>query len=178
MLYETKVQLTGIKPPIWRILRVRPQTRLARFHRILQIAMGWTNSHLHLFQIDGRSWGEYDPEWDPEVFDYRHVKLKDVFGSGVKSFWYDYDMGDNWRHKITLLGTVENTPGENIACIGGKRACPPEDCGGVYGYQDLLEALADPDHEEHEFLLEWVGGGFDPEAFDLEAVNRALKQLC
>ena len=123
------------------------------------------------------SGGEYDPEWDIEVFDYKDVKLKDVFSQGIKSFLYDYDMGDNWRHEITLLGTVENAPGENIACVGGKRACPPEDCGGVYGYYDLLEALADPGHEEHESLLEWVGGGFDPEAFDPEAVDRALKRL-
>jgi hypothetical protein len=177
MLYEVKVQLKEIKPPIWRIIRLRPQTRLARFHRILQTAMGWTNSHLHLFEIDGKLWGGYDPEWDIEVFDYQDVKLKDIFNQGIKSFWYDYDMGDNWRHEITLLGTVENAPGENIACVAGKRACPPEDCGGTYGYYDLLEALADPGHEEHESLLEWVGGEFNPKAFDLEAVDRALKRL-
>ena len=176
LLYEIRVQLRDIEPPIWRILRVRPQTRLARFHKILQTAMGWTNSHLHLFEVDGQPYGEGDFEWDFDVRDYTGVKLEDIF-TGRKSFLYEYDMGDSWRHDITLLGKVEGAPGEKIACIAGARACPPEDCGGVSGYYHLLGALADPDNEDHDMLLEWVGGRYEPKAFDLERVNWALKRL-
>ena len=144
LLYEIKVQLRDIEPPIWRILWVRPQTRLARLHKILQKAMGWTNSHLHLFEIDGKPYGEGDFDWDFDVQDCTMVKLEDVFTGGRTSFLYEYDMGDSWRHDITLLGTVEGAPGEKIACVAGARACPPEDCGGVGGYYHLLEALTEP----------------------------------
>jgi hypothetical protein len=177
LLYEVRVQLRDIKPPVWRLLRVRPQTRLPRFHKILQTAMGWTNSHLHLFEIDGKPYGEGDFEWDFDVRDYTGVKLEDVFTGGRKAFLYEYDMGDSWRHDITLLGTVAGEQGEKIACTGGARACPPEDCGGVGGYYHLLEALTDPEHEDHDMLLEWVGGRYDPEAFDVKAFDRTLKRL-
>jgi hypothetical protein len=177
LLYEIRVQLRDIEPLIWRILRVRPQTRLARLHKILQKAMGWTNSHLHLFEIDGKPYGEGDFEWDFDVQDYRGMRLEKIFVEGRTSILYEYDLGDDWRHDVTLLGTVEGEPGEKIACVAGARACPPEDCGGVTGYYHLLEALADPEHEDHDMLLEWVGGRFDPEAFDQERVDRALKRL-
>jgi hypothetical protein len=177
LLYEIRVQLRDIKPPIWRVLHVRPQTRLARLHKILQKAMGWTNSHLHLFEIDGEPYGEGDFDWDFDVRDYTGMKLEEIFREGRTSFLYEYDLGDSWRHDITLLGTVEGAPGEKIACIAGGRACPPEDCGGVGGYYHLLEALADPRDEDHDMLLEWVGSKYDPEAFDQERVDRALKRL-
>ena len=177
MLYEIRVQMRDIEPPVWRILRVRPQTSLSRLHKILQRVMGWTNSHLHLFEIDGKPYGEGDFEWDFDVQDYRGMRLDKIFTEGRTSFLYEYDLGDSWRHDITLLGMVEGDPGENIACIAGARACPPEDCGGVSGYYHLLEARADPGHEDHDMLMEWVGGKFDPEAFDVEAVDRALKRL-
>src|SRR3989304_5644609 len=154
LLYEIRVQLRDIEPPIWRMLQVRPQTRLGRLHKIIQRAMGWTNSHLHLFEIDGKPYGEGDFDWDFDVRDYTEVKLEDVFTEGRKSFLYEYDMGDSWRHDITLLGIVEGAPGEKIACVTGARACPPEDCGGVGGYYHLLEALADPKDEGHDMLRE------------------------
>jgi Plasmid pRiA4b ORF-3-like protein len=177
LLYEIRVQLQEIEPPIWRQLRVRPQTSMARLHKILQKAMGWTNSHLHVFKIGDKEYGEGDYNWDFEVHDYSGVKLQDVFTKGRKSFSYEYDLGDSWRHDITLLGTVEGAEGERIACVAGARACPPEDCGGVTGYYNLLEALADPEHEDHEMLLEWVGGKYDLDAFDLARVDRRLKRL-
>jgi len=177
LLYEIRVQMRDIEPPVWRILRVRPQTSLSRLHKILQRVMGWTNSHLHLFEIDGKPYGEGDFEWDFDVQDYRGMRLDKIFTEGRTSFLYEYDLGDSWRHDITLLGMVEGDPGEKIACIAGARACPPEDCGGVSGYYHLLEARAAPGHEDHDMLMEWVGGKFDPEAFDVEAVDRALKRL-
>ena len=177
MLYEIKVELKEIEPAIWRILRVRPQTSLSRLHKVLQKAMGWTNSHLHLFEIDGHLYGEGEIEWDIDVQDYHGMRLEKIFKEGRMSFLYEYDPGDSWRHDITLLGTVAGEPGEKIACVGGARACPPEDCGGTPGYYDLLVALSDPDHEEHDAMLEWVGGKYDPNAFDVAAVDRALKRL-
>lgn len=177
LLYEIRVQLQEIEPPIWRILWVRPQTRLARLHKIIQTSMGWTNSHLHLFEIGDELYGEGDFDWEIDVQDYYAVKLEDVFRKGRTSFVYEYDMGDSWRHDITLLGNVEAEPGVKITCIGGARACPHEDCGGDSGYYQVLEALADPDHEDHEMMREWAGKRYDPEVFDLEKVNRALKRL-
>ena len=177
MLYEIRVQLRDIEPPIWRILRVPSRTSLLKLHKILQRAMGWTNSHLHLFEIDGKPYGEGDFEWDFDVQDYRGMRLDKIFTEGRTSFLYEYDLGDSWRHDITLLGTVGGEAEEKPACISGARVCPPEDCGGVTGYYHLLEALADPGHEDHDMLMEWVGGKFDPEAFDVEALDQALKRL-
>jgi len=177
MLYEIKVELKEIEPAIWRVLRVRPQTSLSRLHKVLQKAMGWTNSHLHLFEIDGQVYSEGDIEWESDIQDYHGMRLDKIFTEGRTSFLYEYDPGDSWRHDITLLGTVVGEPGEKIACIGGARACPPEDCGGTPGYYDLLAALSDPGHEEHDAMLEWVGGKYDPNAFDVATVDRALKRL-
>ena len=177
MLYEIRVQLRDIEPPIWRTLRVRPQTSLSRLHKVLQKAMGWTNSHLHLFEVNGKLYGEPSTDWDIEVLDSRKMTMEKIFSRGIKSFVYEYDLGDSWRHDITLLGTVEGEAGEKIACIAGARSCPPEDCGSIPGYYELLVALFDPHHEEHDAMLEWVGGKYDPNAFDLAATDRALKRL-
>ncbi len=169
MLYEIKVELKKIDPPIWRIIQVPSCTSLLRLHRVLQLAMGWTNSHLHLFEVDGKLYGEPGTEWDIEVLDSRKMTLEDIFSKGMTSFLYEYDLGDSWQHEITLLGTVE---GEGkLACTAGARACPPEDCGGTMGYYELLVALSDPDHEEHAAMLEWVGGEFDPNAFDAATIH-------
>jgi len=177
LLYEIKVELKEIEPPIWRIIQVPSRTSLLRLHRVLQRAMGWTNSHLHLFEIDGKLYGEPDTEWDFEVLDSRKMILENIFSKGMTSFLYEYDLGDSWRHEITLLGTVEREAEEKLACTAGARACPPEDCGGTMGYYELLVALSDPDHEEHDAMLEWVGGEFDPNAFDTATIDRELKRL-
>lgn len=177
LLYEIKVQLQDIEPPIWRLLRVRPQTSLSRLHKIVQKAMGWSNSHLHLFEIDGKPYGDGNSEWDFNIKDYNDMRLDEIFTEGRTSFVYEYDLGDGWRHTITLIDTVEGDEGEKIACIAGAWACPPEDCGGVPGYYHLLEALADPKHEDHKMMLDWIGNKYNPEAFDIEKVDRALKRL-
>ena len=177
MLYEIKVELQKIEPSIWRVLRVPSRTSLLRLHQILQRAMGWTNSHLHLFEIGGELYGEASTEWDIEVLDSRKMTLEKIFSGGRASFMYEYDLGDSWRHEITLLGTVEVEGDEKLACMAGARACPPEDCGGTMGYRNLLVALSDPDHEEHDIMLEWVGDKFDPNVFDVASVDLALKRL-
>jgi len=139
--------------------------------------MGWKNYHLHLFEVEWKRYGENPERWDSEVNDSRKMTLDKIFSSGTEFFIYDYDMGDGWRHDIELLGIIEAERNEEPACIGGARACPPEDCGGPPGYEHLLEALADPNHEDHNELLEWVGRRYDPEKFDLAAVDRALKRV-
>ena len=131
MLYKIKVELMNVEPPIWRELQVPSRTSLLRFHKILQRAMGWTNSHLHLFDVGGKRYGEPSEDWDLEVIDSRKMTLEKIFSEGIKSFVYEYDLGDSWRHKIKLLGTVQEEGEEKSACLAGARACPPEDCGGT-----------------------------------------------
>ena len=124
MLYEIRVQLQEIEPPIWRVLRVGPQTNLIELHKILQTAMGWSNCHLHLFEIDGIMYGDGDFDWDFDVEDYRGMKLDTIFRNARKSLVYVYDLGDDWQHDISLLTSVEGSPGESVSCIAGGRACP------------------------------------------------------
>jgi hypothetical protein len=172
-VFRLKVVLRGVKPRIWRRLELR-DCNLAHLHHILQAAMGWTNSHLHTFDVAGEQYGERHPEW--EVADERRVKLSTIAGLGLKKFLYTYDMGDNWEHEITFQKSVAAEPGARYPrCIGGERACPPEDCGGIWGYEDLLAILRDPEHEEYEERLEWLGGEFDAEAFDVAEVNAMLR---
>jgi Plasmid pRiA4b ORF-3-like protein len=115
----------------------------------------------------------------PDIMAYRREfleRLSRVVASGIKKFTYTYDFGDNWDHAILVEKTLEAEPGVRYPrCVGGKRACPPEDCGGPWGYGDFLEAVGDPRHPEHEEMLEWAGGEFDPEAFDIETVNEELR---
>jgi hypothetical protein len=178
LMYEIRVQLKAIDPPIWRVLRVPSRTSLARLHRILQRAMGWKGYHIYLYEVDGKRYGAPSPDWGIDVLDARKMTLEMVFLAGRKSFFYDYDMGDGWRHDITLLRTVEEEEEEEeLGCLAGSRACPPEDCGGPPGYYRLLVALSDPDDEEHDSMVDWVGSKYDANAFDAAAVDRALKRL-
>jgi Plasmid pRiA4b ORF-3-like protein len=177
-IYQFKVTLRDIKPPIWRRIQVTSEITLGEFHEILQTAMGWFNGHLHLFEIQGIEYGQPAPEYDWDVRDESKVKLSRVVTGEKCKFRYTYDMGDGWEHEILLEKLL---PAESEVqypiCIKGKRACPPEDCGGPWGYPEFLEAIQTSTHPEHESMLEWVGGEFDPEAFDLEEVNEALKQI-
>lgn len=177
MLYTVKVQLRYISPPIYRVLQLPGRTSLLKLHKVIQRTMGWEDYHLHLFEVEWKRYSASPESFDSEVFDSRKITLDEIFSSGTKSFIYDYDMGDDWRHDITLLGILKDVVKEEIACVAGARACPPEDCGGPPGYENLLEALADPNHEEHDELLEWVGGEYDPEEFDMEKVDRAVKRV-
>ena len=177
MIYELKVQLQGIEPPIWRNIKVPSKTHLSKLHRILQLVMGWTDSHLHLFQVGDKLYGEPSTDWDFEVLDSQSITLEKVFEAGIRSFVYEYDLGDSWRHDITLVGAAQAEGKEETVCIAGARACPPEDCGGIPGYCDLLEKISDPQHEGYEDMVEWLGRKYDPEEFDLAEVNRALRSL-
>ena len=175
-IYQIRVDLQGGKPPIWRRILVPGDVTLGRLHGILQAAMGWTNSHLHEFIIEQAHYGRPDPDYDDEMRDDRRVRLSQIAPTAGYRFRYVYDFGDGWLHTLAVEQILPPEPGQQYpACIAGKRACPPEDVGGIGGYAYFLEAIRDPTHPEHDSYLEWIGGPFDPEAFDLEQVNRRLR---
>jgi len=179
-VYQVKITLKGIRPPIWRRLLVEPDTRLDRLHHILQEAMGWYDSHLHQFAVGRTLYGVPDPDFDfgPEVEDEKRVTLRQLAPTAKSKLTYEYDFGDGWEHEILVEKVLPADPATLYpVCVAGARACPPEDCGGVWGYADLLETIKNPDDPEHEEMLEWLGGEFDPEAFDLDVVNRKLKRF-
>lgn len=175
-IYQIKVTLCDIEPPIWRRLHITGDTNLAQLHRILQITMGWEDYHLYQFGVGGFQYGV--PESDvfaSELKDAETVTLAEIASEG-DTFHYEYDFGDSWEHEILVEAVSSRDDISHYPrCEGGARACPPEDCGGSWGYENLLAALADPKHEDHEDLTEWIGGSFDAEAFDVEAINRSLQ---
>ena len=180
-IYQLKVTLKGSKPPIWRRLQVPGNLTLDDLHRVLQIAMGWDNAHLHQFTV-GRTYYS-DPLFElddalGDVNDSTRTTLRQVAPAEKAKFTYEYDFGDSWEHEILVERIVPPEPGARYpVCLTGRRACPPEDCGGIWGYAALLETIQNPDDPEREEMLDWLGGAFDPEAFDLEAVNQALQRL-
>ena len=181
-VYQLKVTLIETDPPIWRRLRVPGDTTLARLDRIIQTAMGWTNSHLHTFTAGGVLYADPSPEWEIPVKDERRVLLDRIASEEGEAFVYEYDLGDAWRHQVLVEEVRVGSGGaERPVCLSCARACPPEDCGGVQGYYQTLEILRNPRHREYQDTKTWIesmtGGPFDPDAFDVEAVNGALKGL-
>jgi hypothetical protein len=124
------------------------------------------------------SFGQTHPDYGLEMRDERGVKLSQIASGEGFTFRYEYDFGDSWLHNLVVEGVLGPEPGQRYpVCVEGERACPPEDVGGVWGYEMFLEAIGDPGHPEHERFLEWIGGEFDAEEFDLDAVNAALRAL-
>jgi hypothetical protein len=175
-IYQLKVQLREVRPPVWRRVLVPGEMDLAELHEVVQAAMGWTNSHLHEFEAEGARYGVPDPDWDlDEVADESGVRLSRIAGEGSR-LRYAYDFGDGWQHDVIVEKVLPRQPGLRYpCCAAGRRACPPEDVGGPWGYEDFLAAVGDPGHDEHEQWDEWAGGGFDPAEFNLPAVNKALE---
>jgi hypothetical protein len=172
-VFELEVKLRGIEPPVWRRLEVPGASSLEDVHFAVQVAMGWTNSHLHQFDIDGTHYGMVDIDEAPELEDERAYSLEDVVPSG-SSLVYEYDFGDGWEHDLKVVKVSTVTKPSHPRCVGGARACPPEDCGGPGGYANLLESLANPKHKEHETLVEW-SDGFEPERFALPKKGQDLR---
>ena len=178
-IYQIKVTLLWTKLPIWRRLLVPSSLTLAQLHDVLQTAMGWEDCHMHEFTAGKRRFG--GPELsegfmgDPEVESERATRLSAVLARVGAKMIYTYDFGDGWEHSIVL---EKRLPPEQDAvypiCLDGQRACPPDDCGGIPGFYHLLEILANPKHKEHNGMLEWVGGAFDPEAFSVDKINKSL----
>lgn len=179
-IYQIKVTLRYTHHSIWRRILVPGSTTLLKLHDILQIAMGWENAHLHIFKIPGLIYNEpmKDIYGDMEIAYETKCKLSQMNLREGQQFSYIYDFGDSWEHMLVVEKIV---PGQEHLrypiCLKGKRACPPEDVGGVWGYDNFLKAIQDPEHEEHEDYLNWIGGEFDPEVFDLDEVNYRLQRM-
>ena len=176
-IYQIKVTLEGAKPPIWRRLKISSATDLAELHDIIQISMGWTDSHLHLFFAGRKYYGIPDPEFPDDTIPEKGIQIDSLLKREKDSLDYVYDFGDGWDHKITLEKILPITPGETVPrCITGRRGCPPEDIGGIWGYEEFLKAYTDKSHPEHEEFVEWAGECFDPERFDRLEVNEILSE--
>lgn len=188
-VYQLKTTLQGTRPPIWRRMQVPATLRLCCLHDVLQEVMGWTDSHLHRFEKDGKCWGvPEDLEGDDgiEITDERGTNVGAVLKTEGDSLLYIYDFGDNWRHdvKLEMILPVLAAVARPV-CVAGERHCPPEDVGGPSGYDEFLEVIFEPRHEDFEHCITWAGGPsavnrsvgrFQPEEFDLKAVNDLLSR--
>jgi hypothetical protein len=178
--YQLKITLRGSKPPIWRRVVVPGGITLYELHEVIQLAMGWTNSHLHLFEIDGRQFQALDPELGNEFDseDETQYQLDEVVDRVKVKFRYEYDFGDSWEHLVVVEKIIPASAKPKLmVCTAGKGNCPMEDSGGIWGYYQKLAILADPSNPDHEEIKEWMGDEFDALAFDLDRVNKALAHL-
>jgi hypothetical protein len=180
-VYQLKIVLQGVRPQIWRRVQVPADIPLDELHLVLQAAMGWTNSHLHAFRFGERRYTMPYEKGDLEELqmeDEREVNLSELIEAPKETFVYDYDFGDNWQHLVTLEKRLPADPnGKYPLCLEGKRACPPEDCGGIWGYADLLKVLRNPAHPEYKDMRAWAGRKFDSEVFDVERFSKDLRKL-
>ena len=175
-ILSVKVTLRGIRPPIWRRLLIPDRMTLGDLHEAIQAAMGWENGHLHLFEIAGRQFGDPDPEFRAhDAANEARMTLAGVVKSGVNRFTYVYDFGDNWEHAVLIEKRAPKVIGTRFpACVAGKRNCPPEDCGGLWGYEELVAILADPSDTRHDEWKEIYGEDFDPEDFSPAVADAGL----
>jgi hypothetical protein len=175
-IYQVKVGLRAATPPIWRRLEVPADTSLADLHDIIQVAFGWENSHLHVFETAYGSFGIADRELGHRAEG--PVTLEQVAPGAGDRLQYTYDFGDDWTHEIEVEKVLDRQPVAYPRCTGGRRAAPPEDCGGIWGYAELVEVLADPGHPEHDDRLDWLGldsaADFQPARFDAAEITRML----
>ena len=172
-IVSLKITLNGIKPPIWRRLLAPGAMTLGELHHAIQAVMGWYDGHLHAFDIGGRQYG--DSSTVDDVADEQRLTLNSVIKSGVARFTYTYDFGDDWEHIVAIEKTQPASEGKSYpTCVAGARSCPPEDCGGPWGYHHLLEVLADPEHPEYAEQIEWVRDDFDPDEFSVETTDARI----
>jgi hypothetical protein len=176
-IYQIKITLCDSFPPIWRQFHVKSDVSLAKLHGVIQCVMGWTDSHLRQFTIVGNEYGMLDEDGDNgDLLDERRFTLGELISSG--RFQYQYDFGDEWEHVLEIEQVLPRDASIRYpVCTAGERACPPEDVGGISGYKEFLKAIKDPRHRDHKHYREWIGGDFDPEEFDMNAVNRLLRTL-
>lgn len=179
-MLQMKITLKYIRPPIWRRIAVPDNASLGDLHWLIQVAMGWENSHLHAFRFGEKEYSSAMAvdEMGGEIQAEDSVLLGGLIERQGQQFIYEYDFGDDWLHEVVVEKIEPATdPHPPAVCLAGRRACPPEDCGGVPGYDNLLEALKAPTVPSNADLLEWLGGDYDPEYFDQEAINRILRRL-
>jgi len=175
-VHQLKVTLRAVKPPVWRRIVVESDLTLGELAAVLEAAMGWLGGHLHVFEVDGARYGTPDPDWGMDELDEDRFRLDDALPKvGMKARW-DYDFGDGWEHDVLVEAiSLRERRAEYPLCLAGRRACPPEDCGGPWGYADLLEALKNPEHPRHDELTEWAPPDFDPARFDTDETTEAMR---
>ena len=177
-VHQLKVTLLETTPPVWRRLQVASTINLRRLHDVIQATMGWTQSHLYEFKVDGVEYGEPDPEFEMPTRRAKSTQLRQVAPEVGARLQYLYDFGDGWTHEVLVEAVLLPEPRVSYPrCLDGERACPPEDVGGIGGYEDFLRVIGNPRHPDHKDLMAWSGGHFDPEAFDLAAINAELAHL-
>ncbi len=181
LILALRISLVDTEPEIWRRILVPYDINLAQFHEVMQSAMDWENQHLFEFRLDKSRYGiphaDFQDTRNP-MRPARSITLKDAISAAGKRFRYVYDMGDYWVHGIVLEEVLSNDRGEPVLqCVGGSGRCPPEDVGGTFGYEEFLQAIAHPSHEAHAHYIDWIGGEFDPNHFDLEEINRRLSGI-
>lgn len=176
-IYQLRIALSEVTPPVWRRVLVPGGYTLDRVHRLIQYAMGWQDFHLHSFEIDDRQYGEPDVVNELAMRDELDARLDAVAGKG-DAFRYIYDFGDWWEHEVTVEDVFAAEPDECYpACVAGQRACPPEEVGGASGYTELLHILDDSDHPRHDTQREWLGRDFAPDEFDPARATTLLRRL-
>jgi hypothetical protein len=176
-IYQLRITLDAVTPPVWRRLLVPAGYTLDRIHRAIQYAMGWQNCHLHSFEVDGEQYGEPDPIDEMAIRDELDYRLDAVATKGTR-LRYTYDFGDWWDHTVLVEDVLPADPDARYPyCSDGARACPPEDVGGPDGYERFLAAIADPAHDEHAAMTEWAGRTVDPEEFDPDRVSTLLRRM-
>jgi len=180
-VYQLKITLRDTHPPIWRRVLVPGHFTLGDLHWVIQVAMGWTNSHLHHFRVGETFYSLPTPytDWeDANEKDSTDMRLDTIAPEAKVKFIYEYDFGDSWEHEILVEKIFPPDPKlKSPVCLKGARACPPEDVGGVWGYAEFLRAIKNPKHKEHRMYMDWSGGDFDPVVFDLDATNKLLKKI-
>ncbi|SNT31786.1 pRiA4b ORF-3-like protein [Asanoa hainanensis] len=176
-IFQLKVTLAEVLPEVWRRVELPGAYTLDRVHKVIQHAMGWQNYHLHSFEVDGVQYGDPDPDGELAVRDEIDVRLDAVAHKGTRLL-YTYDFGDWWEHDVLVEDAFVAEPDQRYPrCVAGERACPPEDVGGAFGYAELLVALHEADHPQHDELRSWVGSGFAPDAFDPARATTLLRRL-
>ncbi len=183
-IYQLKIVLIDSKPSVWRLLQVPGDARLDWLHAALQVALGWTNSHLHQFMVreacySDTRYHQAEFEGDQEILEERKFTLQQIAPREQDTFGYEYDFGDSWVHSVTVQQILPPaaTAVLGALCRDGARACPPEDCGGVPGYANLLKILKNRKHPEHQSMKDWLGREFDAAAFDVATTNLWLRKL-
>lgn len=179
-IYQLYIELQDLEPAVWRRIQVPAEMELADLHKVLQVVMGWTNSHLHQFIKTNVFYSprtEGDEEfWDEAMNkDYTGVTIGDLLKEKQDMIDYEYDYGDSWIHTVLLEDILEADDNFNSLCLGGERHCPPEDCGGAWGYVDILNVLKNTKHPEYKHYKAWLGDNFNPDRFELNDINKALR---
>lgn len=172
-ILKLRIKILDIEPEIYREILIKNDITFKKVHEIIQLSFGWTNSHLYNFDVNGILFSMPDKEFEHNDLDVKNKVTEFLIEKGQKAL-YTYDFGDNWEHEIEIVDVLKQEKGIRYPkCLGGRRNGPPEDCGGIPGYEDVIDALTGKDKSEYEDLLEWLGD-YDPEKFDIDKINKTI----